>query len=74
MALVSSTINCLRVSNRAAAPEKVKATSSPNRAKTAPSMTPLPATAPSAAFARRRRPIRRPTSKRRSMPSDKLRL
>jgi hypothetical protein len=30
MALDSSTINCRRVSNRAAAPKKVKATSSPN--------------------------------------------
>ena len=41
MALVSSTINCRRVSNLAAAPEKVKATSSPSRLKTAPSITAL---------------------------------
>ena len=34
---------------------------------------PLPAPAPAAHFARRRRPIRRPTSRRR-IPSDKLRV
>ena len=71
MALVSSTIRCRRVSNLEAAPEKVNAISSPSRAKTDPSTAPKLSNAPSASFALRRIPIRRPTSRSSIMPRNK---
>jgi hypothetical protein len=70
MSLVSSMISCRRASNLEAAPEKVNAISSPSKAKTAPSTEPTPASAPLGSSAKRRAPIRRPTSKRTSMPRN----
>ena len=70
MLFASSTIMARRASNRAAAPEKVKAISRPNKPKTAPSITPLPAFAPSGSRAIQRIPMRRPTSCIPNIPSS----
>ncbi len=62
MAFASSATRCRRSSKRDAAPENVKAMSSPRSAKTAPSTVPAPARAPSGSVASRRIPRRRPAS------------
>src|SRR5262245_35249573 len=61
-------IRLRRASKRIAAPENVNATSSPSRAKTAPSTAPSPARTPSGSRASRCAASRRPTSKRTTMP------
>src|SRR2546427_5520572 len=72
MLLVSSTISCRRASNRAVAPEKVNAMRSPSTAKTAPSTAPMPSAAALESSCSRRRPRRRPISRKSSMPMNKL--
>src|SRR5882724_861642 len=72
MLLVSSTISCRRASNRAVAPEKVNAMRSPSTAKTAPSTAPMPSAAALESSCSRRRPRRRPISRKSIMPMNKL--
>src|SRR3979490_2872210 len=68
MQLTSSAINIRFSLNRDAAPENVKATIKPKRAKTAPSIVPRPPRSPSDSFGRRLTPTRRPISSKSNIP------
>ena len=71
MLFVSSTIRSRRSSNLEAAPKKVNASRSPNKAKTALSIVAMPATALSPCSARRRSPMRRPRPINTRMPANR---
>src|SRR5262245_46732438 len=71
MALASSTIWVRRVSNRAPAPEIVKARTSPRSASTEASSAPNPDRLASGSLARSRIPMRRPTTSMRSIPKTR---